>query len=230
MTQQLTPNYALPYYQGGDPADGAAQQQALAAKVDTVLKAQFAPITQIVPSLPGSPVDGQEVYWQVAAGVLWHMRRNAAANKWDFLGGPPITYRQEGENNAYAVIANGTNITVNAAQTKLLACQSPSLPVEMWLDAAFHLGTVQKVDAAYHYVQFTTVWAQAPAIGTPGIVVLRTQNQAVNGFEPYTVQGRWGLAANQVNQVYLVTSIQGGSWQFSQSPGACRLVVSMWPR
>jgi hypothetical protein len=37
MTQQLTPNYALPYYQGSDLADGATQQQALAQKVDTVL-------------------------------------------------------------------------------------------------------------------------------------------------------------------------------------------------
>jgi hypothetical protein len=44
MTQQLTPNFALPYYQGSDPADGATQQQALAVKLDTVLK-PFAPVT-----------------------------------------------------------------------------------------------------------------------------------------------------------------------------------------
>jgi hypothetical protein len=39
MTQQLTPNYQLPYYQASDPADGATQQQALAQKLDTVLLA-----------------------------------------------------------------------------------------------------------------------------------------------------------------------------------------------
>jgi hypothetical protein len=50
MTQQLTPNFALPYYQGSDPADGATQQQALAVKLDTVLK-PFAPVT--VSSLVG---------------------------------------------------------------------------------------------------------------------------------------------------------------------------------
>jgi hypothetical protein len=44
MSQQLTPNFALPYYQGSDPADGATQQQALAVKLDTVLK-PFAPVT-----------------------------------------------------------------------------------------------------------------------------------------------------------------------------------------
>jgi hypothetical protein len=50
MSQQLTPNFALPYYQGSDPADGATQQQALAVKLDTVLK-PFAPVT--VTSLVG---------------------------------------------------------------------------------------------------------------------------------------------------------------------------------
>jgi hypothetical protein len=50
MTQQLTPNFALPYYQGSDPADGATQQQALAQKLDTVMK-PFVPVT--VSSLVG---------------------------------------------------------------------------------------------------------------------------------------------------------------------------------
>src|SRR4051812_173693 len=58
-----------------------------------------APVVSRVTSLPASPTDGQEVYWQVDAGpptVVWHMRRNAALAKWEFLGGPPIAYRQEG--------------------------------------------------------------------------------------------------------------------------------------
>jgi hypothetical protein len=42
MTQQLTPNYGLPYYQPADPADGATQQQALAQKLDTVLSRTIA--------------------------------------------------------------------------------------------------------------------------------------------------------------------------------------------
>src|SRR3954452_375865 len=37
MTEQLTTNQQLPYYQGSDPADGATQQQALAQRLDTVL-------------------------------------------------------------------------------------------------------------------------------------------------------------------------------------------------
>jgi microcystin-dependent protein len=37
VTQQLTPNAQLPYYQGSDLADGATQQQALAQKLDGML-------------------------------------------------------------------------------------------------------------------------------------------------------------------------------------------------
>src|SRR3954469_2256930 len=39
MSQQLTPNYQFPYYQGSDLVDGPTQQQALAQKLDTVIKA-----------------------------------------------------------------------------------------------------------------------------------------------------------------------------------------------
>lgn len=49
-----------------------------------------------VSALPGSPVDGQEVYFQDAnmatAGVVWNLRYRAGGGtyKWEFLGGPPL--------------------------------------------------------------------------------------------------------------------------------------------
>lgn len=48
-----------------------------------------------VTSLPASPVNGQEVYYQADAanGVVWHLRYNAGsanANKWEYLGGQPL--------------------------------------------------------------------------------------------------------------------------------------------
>lgn len=53
-----------------------------------------------VASLPASPVDGQECYYQNAAlatlGVVWRFRYRAAsasAYKWEFVGGPPIFSR-----------------------------------------------------------------------------------------------------------------------------------------
>jgi hypothetical protein len=48
----------------------------------------------VVTSLPGSPVDGQEVYYLAddANGIVWHLRYRAAGTtyKWEFLGGPPM--------------------------------------------------------------------------------------------------------------------------------------------
>lgn len=43
-----------------------------------------------VTSLPGTPVDGQEVYYRIADGVVWHLRYKAAIGdgyKWEFIGG-----------------------------------------------------------------------------------------------------------------------------------------------
>lgn len=51
----------------------------------------------LVNALPGSPTDGQEVYFQdatmAAAGQMWHLRYRAAASgsfKWEFVGGGEI--------------------------------------------------------------------------------------------------------------------------------------------
>jgi len=47
-------------------------------------------------TLPGSPYDGQEVYYQADAtnGVIWHLRYNsgsASAYKWEYLGGASMS-------------------------------------------------------------------------------------------------------------------------------------------
>lgn len=57
-----------------------------------------------VTSLPGSPVDGQEVHYAAdpTNGVIWHLRYRAGAAgsyKWEYLGGPPL------------VTANGTAVS-----------------------------------------------------------------------------------------------------------------------
>lgn len=53
-------------------------------------------LVPVVTALPGSPVDGQEIYYaaDAANGVLWRLRYNAgsaSAYKWEFLGGPPLS-------------------------------------------------------------------------------------------------------------------------------------------
>lgn len=58
----------------------------------TSVKAWTAP--QRVTSLPAGQPDGQEVYFQPDPtnnpGVIWHMRYDSAAAKWDWLGGTPL--------------------------------------------------------------------------------------------------------------------------------------------
>ena len=48
-------------------------------------------------ALPGSPVDGQEIYYAADAtnGIIWHLRYRSAARSgsgaWEFLGGASLT-------------------------------------------------------------------------------------------------------------------------------------------
>ena len=53
-------------------------------------------------SLPGSPVDGQEIYYaaDAANGVIWHLRYRSGASgsyKWEFVGGAQL-YAQNDNN------------------------------------------------------------------------------------------------------------------------------------
>jgi hypothetical protein len=85
-----TPVFALPYPVASDTADVPRDIQALAVKLDGL-----ALVPPVVTALPGSPVDGQEVYYQAdaAAGVFWHLRYRSGATgsyKWEFVGGSPL--------------------------------------------------------------------------------------------------------------------------------------------
>ena len=75
----------------------------------------------VVTVLPGSPVDGQEVYYKTPPGELWHLRYSTAfgdAYKWQFLGGSPMlgwVATQEGPTTSGAwtnLAINGPSVTV----------------------------------------------------------------------------------------------------------------------
>lgn len=55
---------------------------------------------QRVDTLPSSAVDQQEIYFRPDPtgnpGVIWHLRRDAVAAKWDFLGGSPLIVNDAG--------------------------------------------------------------------------------------------------------------------------------------
>lgn len=121
-----TPNLSLPYPEVDDSADVPRDIKALAVALDPLVKPLVNP--PYVTALPGSPVDGQECYLQTAAmaaaGVIWHLRHRASiadAYKWEFLGGAPLTVRQDtsytvaGGQSSYVAPSNAVTLTVPAA-------------------------------------------------------------------------------------------------------------------
>ncbi len=89
-----------------------------------------------VSALPGSPVDGQEVYYKADAtnGVIWHLRYNAGSAstyKWEYLGGAPLS--------SYVATSEGTTSTTYAA----LPTAGPSITVpnegDYWIEISARL-------------------------------------------------------------------------------------------
>lgn len=77
----------------------------------------------VVSSLPGSPTDGEVVFFQdsnmASVGVVWEFKYRAAGgtDKWEFVGGPPLVARiatsETRANVAYGDLATvGPDITV----------------------------------------------------------------------------------------------------------------------
>jgi hypothetical protein len=77
-------------------ADGAATQASTAlTTASNAVNAVNASIPPYVTTLPGSPTDGQEIYYGASPtnGVIWHLRYRSGATgsfKWEFIGGPSL--------------------------------------------------------------------------------------------------------------------------------------------
>lgn len=78
---------------------------------------------EYVTALPGSPDDGEEVYFEAAAGVIWHLRYNASSAssfKWEFVGGPALSHevatQETRDNSAYGDLTTvGPQVTLPLA-------------------------------------------------------------------------------------------------------------------
>jgi hypothetical protein len=102
-----------------------------------------------VTSLPGSPTDGQEVYYlaDAARGVGWHLRYRSGAtraNKWEFLGGAPLHARYSSQYDEAA----GTYQTIISVVAPL---------------AGFYMVTLSAV--AFNNTA-SAAWLAAPKFGT----------------------------------------------------------------
>jgi len=93
--------------------------QALATKLDGISSLR----PPLVTSLPGSPADGQEVYYvaDAANGIVWFLRYRAAATgtyKWEFLGGPPL-YAELNTQETFTVGSQWTDTATPGPQLTL---------------------------------------------------------------------------------------------------------------
>ena len=71
------------------------------------------PSPSLVSTLPGSPTDGQIVHYQSAAmaalGIIWAFRFKQSTNKWEFVGGPPLTGQAAGGTLFAAAVGTWAN-------------------------------------------------------------------------------------------------------------------------
>lgn len=85
-----TSRLSIPYPTGTDPVNVATDMQTMATRLDNIATPKY------VTALPGSPADGDEIFYQAdaTAGVIWHLRYrsgSASTYKWEYVGGPPLS-------------------------------------------------------------------------------------------------------------------------------------------
>ena len=123
---RLSVDYVPSAYTRNAAASGAGDATDLTAHlsgVDNALKPAF------VTSLPGSPYDGQIIYYQANAtdGIIWQLRYNASsasAYKWEFVGGSGL-YATAGSRD-YLTRQNYSSLTFGD-----LATVGPSIVVPL---------------------------------------------------------------------------------------------------
>jgi hypothetical protein len=100
--------------------------------------------TAVVDTLPASPSDGAEVFFQSAAmatdGIMWHLRHRGG--KWDFLGGPPINAARhvaEGTSSGPLVALGGPNLTIPLAGDYIVTASARIYCTAAGLQGLMHL-------------------------------------------------------------------------------------------
>jgi hypothetical protein len=146
-----------------------------------------------------------------------------------------FTYMQEGENEGYVPMGNGTNITVNAAQNKLLRFPNATggvytPPVDAWLEVMVRAGLVSKTDAAYNYAQMDLFISPVPIIGAQHGYHYLQQHSQVQAYEGYTVTKLWGLAAGVGYAVSANWVTSGGTWSYYNGPSHLLMTGKVWAR
>lgn len=146
---------------GGTPLDAATLNE-METGIDR------ASIPTKVTSLPGSPYDGQEVYYEAADGVYWHLRyRSASASsyKWEYLGGAALQAEVS------------TIETTTSASYADLATVGPSVTLPLAGEYEIEFSLSLKTSAAG-----ATMGQAAPTYGAAASDVDAAQQQSANNY------------------------------------------------
>lgn len=156
----------------------------------------------LVTSLPGSPVDGQEINYLADAtnGVVWHFVYRSALGKWLFTGGPPLS----AQNNT----ADSVN---NSAYADLSLGPGPSITVPLPGDYIVSYGALAQSGVS------DGAW-MAPAFGAVAASdndqVRITQNNVVGVPVSRTLPPRNMAAVGAITLKHRTGGAQTGTWSY----------------
>lgn len=109
------------------------------------------PVVSLVTSLPTSPTDGQEVYYQASGdmetnGIVWHLRYRSAGGtyKWEYLGGPPLSKEFPGNNqNPYTQTFADVNTPASTFDVPRAGTYVVSLGASMFINSGVSLARIR---------------------------------------------------------------------------------------
>lgn len=155
-----TSRLAIPYPTSTDPVNVHTDMQSMADRLDNIATPKY------VTSLPGSPADGDEIFYMADStnGVIWHFRYRAASAstyKWEYVGGPSlhatITASDEATTStSYTALGTaGPNITVPLAgeYDVQLRCNAFGSAASVGVYMSFSTGATAASDADAAMVQ-----------------------------------------------------------------------------
>jgi hypothetical protein len=163
-------------------------------------------------------------YWDPVAGT-WKTAGSVQGPPGP--GGILSTQRIWGTANVYYGIANGQEFSV-VSGTALRLQLTPAINV--WWETTFHIGNIQKMDGAYHYVQPSIILTPVDADGLNNVGWTKTQHSGVQQFEPYDISWIWKLNAGVAYELRTNFSSSGGSWQYFSSSNMLLMSGKAWAR
>jgi len=139
------------------------------------------------------------------------------------------TYLQEGENGAYRTLVSGETLYVNASGKLLVWAYTP--PVDVWVEATVGVGLINKLDAAYHYIQLQLRCQPAPAVGFSDVCVgTNVLHNGVNYYGSFVGTKLYGLSAGVAYTIDPRFVVNGGSWNYYQGTGQLWMQGKAWAR